>query len=105
MGSNSGRAYASPGTNTGENKFYGDYLVNAQGEDVVAGIRTPIKLSDFEKHDPKAYKAVRGSENAGNTLQGNAGPRVYGRRRHAVHAPVRTESALRRPPLRSPLIW
>ena len=44
--------------NTGENLFYGDYLVNAQGEDVVAGIRTPIKLSDFEKADPKAYKQL-----------------------------------------------
>jgi pyruvate,orthophosphate dikinase len=44
--------------NTGENIFYGDYLVNAQGEDVVAGIRTPIKLSDFEKKDPKAYKQL-----------------------------------------------
>jgi pyruvate, orthophosphate dikinase len=41
--------------NTGENLFYGDYLVNAQGEDVVAGIRTPMKLSEFEKADPKAY--------------------------------------------------
>ncbi len=44
--------------NTGENTFYGDYLINAQGEDVVAGIRTPIKLSDFEKKDPKAYKQL-----------------------------------------------
>lgn len=41
--------------NTGKNEFYGDYLVNAQGEDVVAGIRTPVKLSDFERIDPKAY--------------------------------------------------
>ena len=44
--------------NSGENVFYGDYLINAQGEDVVAGIRTPIKLSDFEKQDPKAYKQL-----------------------------------------------
>ena len=41
--------------NSGENVFYGDYLINAQGEDVVAGIRTPIKLSDFEKADPRSY--------------------------------------------------
>jgi pyruvate,orthophosphate dikinase len=41
--------------NSGENVFYGDYLINAQGEDVVAGIRTPIKLSEFEKADPKSY--------------------------------------------------
>ncbi|MDD8012845.1 MAG: pyruvate, phosphate dikinase [Acidobacteriota bacterium] len=44
--------------NSGENTFYGDYLVNAQGEDVVAGIRTPIKLSEFEKADPKSYKQL-----------------------------------------------
>ncbi|MBI3753608.1 MAG: pyruvate, phosphate dikinase, partial [Deltaproteobacteria bacterium] len=35
--------------NTGENIFYGDLLMNAQGEDVVAGIRTPIHLSDLNK--------------------------------------------------------
>jgi pyruvate, orthophosphate dikinase len=44
--------------NNGDNSFYGDYLINAQGEDVVAGIRTPIKLSDFEAKDPKAYKQL-----------------------------------------------
>ncbi len=44
--------------NNGDNTFYGDYLINAQGEDVVAGIRTPIKLSDFEKADQKAYKQL-----------------------------------------------
>jgi pyruvate,orthophosphate dikinase len=44
--------------NSGENVFYGDYLVNAQGEDVVAGIRTPIRLSEFEKADPKSYKQL-----------------------------------------------
>ena len=31
---------------TGENKLYGEYLMNAQGEDVVAGIRTPLPISD-----------------------------------------------------------
>jgi len=44
--------------NSGEDVFYGDYLVNAQGEDVVAGIRTPIKLSEFEKADPKSYQQL-----------------------------------------------
>jgi pyruvate,orthophosphate dikinase len=42
--------------NTGENVFYGDCLINAQGEDVVAGIRTPMKLIELEKLLPKAYK-------------------------------------------------
>ncbi len=41
--------------NSGENTFYGDYLINAQGEDVVAGIRTPLKLSTLQKQMPKAY--------------------------------------------------
>jgi pyruvate,orthophosphate dikinase len=40
---------------TGENKFYGEYLMNAQGEDVVAGIRTPQKLSQLEKTNPEVY--------------------------------------------------
>src|SRR5262245_16756390 len=36
-------------------EFYGDYLVNAQGEDVVAGIRTPMHLSEMAKRLPKIY--------------------------------------------------
>ncbi|MDR0382992.1 MAG: pyruvate, phosphate dikinase [Spirochaetaceae bacterium] len=40
---------------TGENKFYGEYLMNAQGEDVVAGIRTPEKLSRLEKDNTEVY--------------------------------------------------
>ena len=35
----------------GENKFYGEYLVNAQGEDVVAGIRTPAPINQYSKND------------------------------------------------------
>ena len=35
----------------GENQFYGEYLVNAQGEDVVAGIRTPAPINDYSKND------------------------------------------------------
>ncbi len=41
---------------TGEKKLYGEYLRNAQGEDVVAGIRTPEKISDLEKSQPEIYK-------------------------------------------------
>src|SRR5712672_1048358 len=40
---------------SGEKIFYGDYLVNAQGEDVVAGIRTPMHLSEMNKTMPKVY--------------------------------------------------
>jgi pyruvate,orthophosphate dikinase len=36
---------------TGERKFFGEYLINAQGEDVVAGIRTPQPINDFSKND------------------------------------------------------
>ena len=44
--------------NSGANEFYGDYLINAQGEDVVAGIRTPLKLSTLKEQMPKAYKQL-----------------------------------------------
>lgn len=40
---------------TGDNKFYGEYLINAQGEDVVAGIRTPQKIDQLEKEMPDVY--------------------------------------------------
>ncbi len=40
---------------TGENRFYGEFLVNAQGEDVVAGIRTPQPIAEMERVLPAAY--------------------------------------------------
>ncbi|HOL52472.1 MAG TPA: pyruvate, phosphate dikinase, partial [Bacillota bacterium] len=40
---------------TGENVFYGEYLMNAQGEDVVAGIRTPKPISELKKSMPEIY--------------------------------------------------
>jgi pyruvate,orthophosphate dikinase len=43
---------------SGENMFYGEYLVNAQGEDVVAGIRTPEKIVTLGNVLPKAYKEL-----------------------------------------------
>ncbi len=43
---------------TGENKFYGEFLVNAQGEDVVAGIRTPLPLDGLNKTWPEIYKQL-----------------------------------------------
>ena len=42
----------------GVNEFMGEYLMNAQGEDVVAGIRTPEKLSQLEKENPDVYKQL-----------------------------------------------
>jgi pyruvate, orthophosphate dikinase len=44
---------------TGEKIFYGEFLVNAQGEDVVAGIRTPQPIAELEKVMPEAYKQLR----------------------------------------------
>ena len=41
---------------TGEKKLMGEFLVNAQGEDVVAGIRTPMHIDEMEKQFPKAYE-------------------------------------------------
>src|SRR5499425_492598 len=40
---------------TGENVFYGEYLINAQGEDVVAGVRTPLPLSALARENKKVY--------------------------------------------------
>jgi len=44
---------------TGEKNFYGEFLINAQGEDVVAGIRTPRAISELEQTMPKAYGELR----------------------------------------------
>ena len=44
--------------NTGEHKLYGEYLINAQGEDVVAGIRTPEPIEGLAKALPEAYEEL-----------------------------------------------
>ncbi len=44
---------------TGAKEFFGEFLVNAQGEDVVAGIRTPLQITELEKIMPHAYKELR----------------------------------------------
>ena len=44
---------------TGENAFYGEYLTNAQGEDVVAGVRTPRPIADLEREMPEVYRQLR----------------------------------------------
>ncbi len=43
---------------TGKKEFYGEFLMNAQGEDVVAGIRTPLPLKKLSRRMPKAYKQL-----------------------------------------------
>ncbi|MCL2878648.1 MAG: pyruvate, phosphate dikinase [Treponema sp.] len=45
---------------TGVNEFYGEYLMNAQGEDVVAGIRTPERIATLAKRNPQIYKQLVG---------------------------------------------
>ncbi|MEJ2009768.1 MAG: pyruvate, phosphate dikinase [Acidobacteriota bacterium] len=44
---------------TGENKFYGEFLMNAQGEDVVAGIRTPVPITELQRIMPDVYDQLR----------------------------------------------
>jgi pyruvate,orthophosphate dikinase len=44
---------------TGVKEFYGEFLMNAQGEDVVAGIRTPVHISELEKIQPAVYNQLR----------------------------------------------
>jgi pyruvate,orthophosphate dikinase len=56
MGDDSGTGVAfTRDPNTGEKQLYGEYLTNAQGEDVVAGIRTPAKISQLADEMPEAY--------------------------------------------------
>jgi pyruvate, orthophosphate dikinase len=56
MGDDSGTGVAfTRNPNTGENELYGEYLTNAQGEDVVAGIRTPAPISQLASDMPQVY--------------------------------------------------
>ena len=57
MGDNSGTGVAfSRNPATGENKLFGEYLINAQGEDVVAGVRTPKEIQTLKNSMPDVYK-------------------------------------------------
>ncbi|MBP3759303.1 MAG: pyruvate, phosphate dikinase [Firmicutes bacterium] len=57
MGNNSGTGVAfTRSPSNGENRIFGEFLVNAQGEDVVAGVRTPLNIEEMEKAFPEAYK-------------------------------------------------
>jgi pyruvate,orthophosphate dikinase len=59
MGNDSGTGVAfTRDPATGEKVFYGEYLLNAQGEDVVAGIRTPKKIAELQKDMPEVYKQL-----------------------------------------------
>ena len=59
MGEDSGTGVAfTRNPSTGEKKFYGEYLLNAQGEDVVAGIRTPEHIDRLEREMPAVYQQL-----------------------------------------------
>ena len=59
MGEDSGTGVAfTRNPSTGEREFYGEFLMNAQGEDVVAGIRTPLHISELEKKSPQVYQEL-----------------------------------------------
>ena len=59
MGDDSGTGVAfTRNPNTGENKFFGEFLINAQGEDVVAGIRTPQPVAEMPKWNRAVYKEL-----------------------------------------------
>ena len=61
MGESSGTGVAfTRDAATGENRFYGEYLMNAQGEDVVAGTRTPLPISELAAKNPRIYKQLNG---------------------------------------------
>ncbi|NUR33567.1 MAG: pyruvate, phosphate dikinase [Gemmatimonadaceae bacterium] len=59
LGDDSGTGVAfTRNPSTGERKFYGEFLVNAQGEDVVAGIRTPLSIDEMATRLPAAYEQL-----------------------------------------------
>jgi pyruvate,orthophosphate dikinase len=59
LGDDSGTGVAfTRNPSTGERKFYGEFLVNAQGEDVVAGIRTPLSIDEMAARLPAAYEQL-----------------------------------------------
>ncbi len=61
MGNESGTGVAfTRDPSTGENQLFGEYLMNAQGEDVVAGTRTPIPISELQKQNPSVYDEFQG---------------------------------------------
>ena len=63
LGDDSGTGVAfTRNPSTGERKFYGEFLINAQGEDVVAGIRTPLSIDEMATRLPDAYEDLRRTE-------------------------------------------
>ena len=83
---------------TGAKEFFGEFLINAQGEDVVAGIRTPQPIVELETRDAEGLQAAaRHHLAAREELQGHPGLRVHDPGREALHAadPQRQAHGLR----------
>ena len=90
MGEDSGTGVAfTRDAATGENVFYGEYLMNAQGEDVVAGIRTPLPIADARRRTmPKVYAQLEEHPpDAREALPRHDGHRVHHPAGQALHAP------------------
>ena len=98
MGDDSGTGVAfTRDPNTGEKTLFGEYLTNAQGEDVVAGIRTAPKIAQMQTDMPEVYARVPAHRPAARAaLPRRPGPRVHDRARQAVHAPDAFRQADRR---------
>ena len=92
---------------TGEHAFFGEYLMNAQGEDVVSGIRTPMPISELEARHAQGLRTVERLHQAhGTALPRHAGLRVHhpGRPASTCCRPA-TASAPAWPPSASPSTW
>ena len=73
---------------TGEKVFYGEFLINAQGEDVVAGVRTPEPVAQLEgPYARRLHRTGKHPQHARIAFQGRAGFRVHDPGRQGVHAP------------------
>ena len=63
---------------TGAKGLFGEFLTNAQGEDVVAGVRTPMHIAEMEAEVPRGFRRVqRGLQDPGESLQRYAGHGVH----------------------------
>ncbi len=88
MGEGSGTGVAfTRNPSTGKKELYGEYLLNAQGEDVVAGTRTPNPISQLKKGTAESLRRVRVDHRpAGEALSRHAGLRIHHRARQALDA-------------------
>ena len=88
MGEDSGTGVAfTRDPSTGERALYGEYLLNAQGEDVVSGIRTPVPIATLKERLPaRVSGAGAGGPHPGAALPRRAGHGVHHRARATLHA-------------------